>query len=215
MNDKISLHPFHFAGQNFSLGERWLWHEGHLLLADLHFGKTTHFRANGLPLPHASRHADQQTLANVLQDVNPEKVIFLGDLFHSRDNIETDEVAMLLGLFPATEFILVRGNHDKFHDSTYRWLNLHVCDEMNLGPFTLSHEPKPKSKDINIHGHLHPAARLGGVGKQSIRLPCFHFTSRSVCLPAFSVLSGTKTIKPKKGEAVVAISGQSFLAFCP
>lgn len=35
-----------------------------------------------------------------------------------------------------------------------------------------SHEPSNKGL-FNVHGHLHPAIRLKGKGRQKLELPCF------------------------------------------
>jgi hypothetical protein len=46
---------------------------------------------------------------------------------------------------------------------------------------------------------------LQGLGKQSLRLPCFYFAKDHCILPAFSKFTGTALIDPAKNDNVFAI----------
>ncbi|MDX5319493.1 MAG: phosphoesterase, partial [Bacteroidota bacterium] len=59
-----------------------------LLIADLHLGKTLHFRKNGLPIPAAAGLQDLHRLDTLIQQFEDAAIYFLGDLFHSEHNNE-------------------------------------------------------------------------------------------------------------------------------
>ena len=201
------------AGCSVQLGDRYLKKDDDLIVADLHFGKTMHFRKAGLAIPMQARDADQSAIYRLLTEHQPKRMIILGDLFHSEHNSEVEEVAMITSQFPDTEFILVRGNHDVMSESDYRSMDLETCDIMEWNGFILSHEPLEKlgGSALNMHGHLHPGIVLRGRAKQSLKIPCFHFDGERLCLPAFGALTGLMKVKPKKGHQIYGISeGSAF-----
>lgn len=180
-----------------------------LLIADLHLGKAQHFRKNGLPVPPGVQHENWDRLYSLLIDFKPERVIFLGDLFHSYLNTEYEDLVMLVRQFPHTTFELVRGNHDILEESSYKDLQMIIHDpELAIPPFNFSHFPKADSELpplYNLSGHVHPSIKLFGNGKQSIRLPCFYFGKQQGILPAFGSFTGTSGINPVKGDRVFVI----------
>ena len=78
----------------------WLPHYKTLLAADLHFGKINHFRRAGIPVPPKANDRNTETLIDVLNETGAERVIFLGDLFHSHYNEEWSVVGQVLRLAP-------------------------------------------------------------------------------------------------------------------
>ena len=83
-----------------------------LLLADLHFGKINHFRKSGIPVPPKANNRNSEFLIDLLNRIKPERVIFLGDLFHSHYNEEWEVLGQVLKHFSSCKFELVKGNHD-------------------------------------------------------------------------------------------------------
>ena len=67
------------------LAEKVLFLPAHnsLLVADVHFGKVNHFRKSGIAVPVIANDKNASTLIDVIQQLKPQRVIFLGDLFHS------------------------------------------------------------------------------------------------------------------------------------
>ena len=61
-----------------------------LILSDLHFGKTGHFRKAGIPVPQQVYKEDLQRLVELIQYFNPTQIIAVGDLFHSHANLELE-----------------------------------------------------------------------------------------------------------------------------
>lgn len=197
------------------LSQRALYWEAQkmLLLADLHLGKVNHFRKAGLPVPVKANEKNVELLLESIQLTKPERVIFLGDLFHSHYNEEWEVFGQLLKNFPAISFELVVGNHDILSDHQYQKLGIILHQELQVGPFLLTHHPLENysGEMYNLAGHVHPGARLIGKGRQSITLPCFYFGKQQGILPAFGVFTGLARILPKKDDHVFIIAENKIL----
>ncbi len=66
--------------------QRALWQAdtGLLLVADLHLGKAESFQASGIPLPSDGDLGNLNQLLELAAQLQPERVVVLGDLIHSR-----------------------------------------------------------------------------------------------------------------------------------
>lgn len=204
---------FEFLGVRLWLhpGKVVYWEEEKaLLLADLHLGKTRHFRKAGIPMPLESAETDLKALEAALGWYPLETVYFLGDLFHSDRNLDWGHFADLLGRWPGIRFVLVVGNHDIFPETVYKEAGLDLVPEgLCLGPFFLSHipvEPDAVPESFyNLAGHLHPGVVLQGGGRQFLKLPCFYFGSAGGVLPAFGALTGTMALQPEEDDQVFVV----------
>ncbi len=182
-----------------------------LILSDLHFGKTGHFRKAGIAVPQNVYKEDLQRLVSSIQHFNPSQLIIVGDLFHSQENKELDWFKRWRADFSSIHFQLVKGNHDILHNEWYKEAGMIVHDEeLVVNDFSFRHDPDselltPNSGLFSFTGHIHPGISIHGLAKQSLHFPCFYFTSDHCVLPAFSRFTGTHTIEPKKGDAVFAI----------
>jgi uncharacterized protein len=181
-----------------------------LLLSDTHFGKTGHFRKNGIGVPQAVFQEDMQRMVDLLGFFKPERLIVVGDLFHSAANLEMDLFAKWRKDFEQLELLLVMGNHDILGDQWYQSNQIAIHKGIfQQGPFQFVHEPMAFTKDPDngflFSGHLHPGVSLSGMGKQNLHFPCFYFTKTTCILPAFSRFSGTATVKKKKDNTIFAI----------
>ncbi|MCB0487461.1 MAG: ligase-associated DNA damage response endonuclease PdeM [Cyclobacteriaceae bacterium] len=180
--------------------------EKSLLLADLHLGKINHFRRAGIPLPSKANDENLERLIDLINKTNADRVIFLGDLFHSHYNSEWESLGQVLRHFPGCEFHLVLGNHDIMSQLQYERYRIKICDELHLGPLLLTHELMDNSQKYNLAGHVHPGVRLTGRGKQSMMLPCFYFGERKGLMPAFGSFTGLARVAIKKEDRVFAIA---------
>lgn len=203
---QLLLHPFHCA----------FWVEAQtLLLADLHLGKAHHFRRAGLAVPLAVADANLDKLTSVIWDFQPRRVLFLGDLFHSVYNRQWAEFCGVLEQFPNIAFELVIGNHDILDPSFYlqAGLKLHL-DRLVEGPFLFSHHPleePPSAPLYPLAGHLHPAVRLLGAGRQRLTLACFFFGKMQGLLPAFGEFTGLSVQSCGPEDRVYVIAGEEIL----
>lgn len=267
-------HLHSIQGQNLWLShERGIFWEQEraLIVSDLHFGKTGHFRKSGIPVPqHVYKH-DLQRLIAMIQFFQPDKLIVVGDLFHSRENKELELFLKWRQDFPHLVIELIMGNHDILHKSWYRQAAISISPKaLRIKDFNFRHDleipgltipevpivkvgkesrtvvaldpQNTRLPDISLgraemgraemgkaemgkadivrqesplgleetpsylfSGHIHPGIAIRGLGKQSLRFPCFYFTEKFCVLPAFSRFTGTFLIEPNDGEQVFAI----------
>lgn len=177
-----------------------------LLLADLHFGKVEHFRKNGFAIPGNVSQQDLARLKKLILNTKAQKIVFLGDLFHSDLNDAWFDFQSLLKELNTFQFHLVIGNHDILDVREYQ--NLHIHHQMEVGDFVCTHEPLEVIVEgkYNLCGHIHPAVRLRGKGRQSLRMPCFYFGPHTGILPSFGSFTGLHVVKPMEGDRVFVVN---------
>lgn len=178
-----------------------------LIVSDLHFGKTGHFRKWGIGIPQTIYKEDLQRLIDLLHHFRPSQLIVVGDFFHSAANTELDWFRRWREDFSHIKIILVRGNHDILKDTWYKETAIEVVHPaLQTGPFLFSHDQCKTSPDLySICGHIHPGVLLHGLGKQSLRFPCFYFAHNHCILPAFSKFTGAVAMDKASAQAVYAI----------
>ena len=186
-----------------------------LMIADPHFGKAATFRAGGLPVPETTTAAMLDRLTALLALTRAERLLCLGDLLHARaGRSETTlaAVATWRRTHAQVDFHLVRGNHDAAAgDPPADWAITCLDEPVLEAPFAWRHHPAPHEGAYTIAGHLHPAVRLSGAGRQSATLPCFYFGAQVAVLPAFGEFTGAALVRPMPGERVFVLAGQSIL----
>ncbi|MEO9061054.1 MAG: ligase-associated DNA damage response endonuclease PdeM [Nitrosospira sp.] len=200
------------------LPQRALWWpaEKTLLVADVHLGKGATFRALGQPLPRGSSSRDLQRLAMLVVELQAQRLVVLGDFWHSRQGL-TPALFQALQRWRSQhaqlQVMLVRGNHDRAISRSGLPASLGI--ELVEEPFPLApgmyacHAPPlqvaglPLAGDngtsnmpeaFYLAGHLHPAVRLAGKDHDSARLPCFVWQAGQLVLPAFGSLTGHLTL---------------------
>ena len=194
-----------------------------LLVADLHLGKDTTFRREGLAVPRGSSAQTLRCVMEMVRETNAKDVIILGDLFHARTSLSA-EICELFADFlrslSSVHVTLVKGNHDRSAGPTPRDWPLQVIEsELRRGPYQLSHFPGVASPEypLRIAGHTHPAVRLRGEMQYEGKLPCFHFDSHQRCLtlPAVGDFTGTQRIHPEPDDRIWVITGEEVIELNP
>ncbi|MEO6696312.1 MAG: ligase-associated DNA damage response endonuclease PdeM [Ignavibacteria bacterium] len=181
-----------------------------LLASDLHIGKTGHFRNAGIPIPAELAFADLNTLDRIFDEFEIEKFIILGDLFHAELNFDWRILAEWRENYKQLQIQLVKGNHDILQESIYKELNIEVFKSMVLNKFLFIHNFNHTDNEgdfFKICGHIHPAVRLHGKGRQAVTMPCFYFGNSFGILPAFGRFTGKYIINPKQDQSVFIITG--------
>ncbi|MEJ7913802.1 MAG: ligase-associated DNA damage response endonuclease PdeM [Chitinophagaceae bacterium] len=184
-----------------------------LVVSDLHLGKTGHFLKAGIAVPQLVYKEDLQRLLDLLLYFKPEQLIVVGDLFHSVANKELELFARWRIDFPYLKIILVKGNHDILKRDWYLQNNIEVVDTtLNIGDFSFTHDQcDADAGSYSFCGHIHPGIVLNGMGKQTLRFPCFYFAPDHCILPAFGKFTGLANIHPSKKDVVFAIADDSLI----
>jgi DNA ligase-associated metallophosphoesterase len=176
------------------LGGLW-WPEQRLLaVADLHLEKGAAFAARGLALPPYDTVDTLAALSRLIDRYRPEVVVALGDSFHNSkvaEELTAQHAAAISALQQGRHWVWIAGNHDPVPPQR---LGGEVRDELMLGPLTFRHQPTPGPAPGEISGHLHPAAKLRGVGG-SVRRRCFVTCGTRVVMPALGAYAGGLNVR--------------------
>lgn len=197
-------------GQTFMLSpQKCLYWPKHqlLLIADAHFAKETHFRKHGIAVPHGILQYDLLRIEKLIQQFQPKEIIFLGDMFHSEENDGLNEF-INWRKNQTINLTLIIGNHDILPAEWYVFANIKcIPNKLQIDNIVLSHDQLPENTNgvINFFGHLHPAVRLSGAAKQSLRLSCFWLGENFMVMPAFGRFTGAKSIRPEKTDTIYAV----------
>jgi len=219
-------HKIHHQQFWLTTGRSMFWEgEKALIVSDLHFGKTGHFRKSGIAVPPSVFTEDLQRLVTQIQYFQPRELIIVGDMFHSHANKELELFLKWRSDLPDVNIRLIRGNHDILEEDWY------AAAGIELSPQTLSRRDFHFVHDMEDHlnknegfvengnaedsyfisGHIHPGIRIQGAGKQSLCFPCFYFGRKYAVLPAFSRFTGVAMIYPEAEEQVFAIVNQELI----
>ncbi|MGO1869325.1 MAG: ligase-associated DNA damage response endonuclease PdeM [Sphingobacteriaceae bacterium] len=202
MNKRIELNGVDL----WLLPERALYipEEKALIISDWHLGKLRHFRSEGLFVPDPGIGSELERLDRLLKQYAVTRLIFLGDLFHSRWNKDWDTFKSYATRLnnSGIKLELTRGNHDILDPEHFRGMSMLVSDSIVFkGDILLSHDRLMlRSPRTQIVGHIHPGCLIDVGARQSFKLPCFHLQDRILTLPAFGLYTGLHILK-KTGDS--------------
>ncbi|MEM1432976.1 MAG: ligase-associated DNA damage response endonuclease PdeM [Pseudomonadota bacterium] len=195
-------------GQRLSLlPERAVWWPAQraLLVADVHVGKGTSFRRRGMAVPTGSSAATLDRLRALILRHEAERLIVLGDFLHAE--LDPPIVQLIDGWrasLPATEVVLVLGNHDRAL-ARQPLSGIDATDCCELAGIDLLHDA-PDDERAAVSGHLHPCVRVGLNRSDQLRLPVFWVRGQQLVLPAFGEFTGGQLVQPTSGDRVYAIA---------
>ena len=179
-----------------------------LLISDVHLGKVGHFRKFGAAVPRKAIHKNFILLDELVGHFQPFHIVFLGDLFHSSINREWNLFENWVEK-TASKITLIIGNHDIISPEKFSSVGIEIFKELVIEGFLLTHHPEERDGLFNFCGHIHPAVRLKGFGRQSLKLPCFFKTKKQMILPAFGEFTGNYTLTPKREDEIfVVVEGE-------
>jgi DNA ligase-associated metallophosphoesterase len=164
-----------------------------LLIGDLHLGKITHFRKEGIAIPNRASENNFERLNEIIQNTGAVRIIFLGDLFHSEYNSEWEIFRSWRHEHACLDMLIVIGNHDVLPVSMFLEADLQVfANDFEENDFIFTHHPKVDLDPAKFvfAGHIHPVFKTYGKGRQSLRLPCFIVDKNQAILPSFGVFTG-------------------------
>lgn len=212
--------PFNLLGEDLILlPQRAIYWQQQktLIAADVHLGKVGHFRKAGIAVPRDMEQDDLAILSDLIDEHRPEKILFLGDLFHSDMNADWDWFTLWRRRHAKIKITLIKGNHDIIHDRHYTELDIDLHDELQVGPFLMLHHPLT-SKQMEqatayaFCGHIHPGVELVGRGRQRATLPCFAFGAKQGILPSFGRFTGKVAIRNQKTDRIFGVLKDKVIA---
>ena len=182
-----------------------------LLVADPHFGKGAAFRFAGFPVPAGTTAENLARLDRLIDRWPARRLLFLGDFLHAKEGRSPrtfDAIGKWRETHAGMEVVLVRGNHDRHAGDPPDSLEIDCKEEPVIeGGLALAHRPHPVPGLQFVAGHIHPAVRLVGRGRQRKRLPCFWSTPDGLVLPAFGDFTGAGFVEPEARDRVFVIAG--------
>lgn len=190
-----------------------------LLVADVHLGKDTAFRIAGIPIPGDATADSLARLSSALERSQARRLIFLGDLVHARTSLDAMTVATIQAWreqHREIEMLLVPGNHDARSGTLPPELQIETtADELIEPPFVFKHHPEASPHGYALAGHIHPAIRLAGRGRQKERVACFLLRPQYGLLPSFGTFTGGYDITAQPGDGVFAVTGEQVIPIQP
>lgn len=182
-----------------------------LVLADMHLGKLVHFRKKGIFAPVRTINEDLETMLSLIKSLEPNEVVFLGDLFHSEANSEYHHFIEAVELFPKVQFTLTKGNHDIIPEALFNDTRIEITSEKVLKNNIVLRHQLPKALSLEsfyIIGHIHPGYRFHGMGRQNYTLSCYHRSGHFLTLPAFGKHTGLFTPDFLPEDAIYVIMNE-------
>lgn len=198
-----------------------IWPRRHtVIVADTHFGKSSHFGRHGIAVPAGTDEADRHRLTQLVTDFGARRLIILGDFLHAPLTDGTPEADALqqwaeqLAMF--LEIHVVAGNHD-LHASRLpplqwwesQWIDPPFCfiHDANRGRFTGA------DSLFTVSGHVHPVIRLRSLGKNMLRVPIFWQKTAGLILPSFGQFTGGFAITPGDGDRIFGVAPNAIVPF--
>lgn len=185
-----------------------------LILSDIHIGKGTVFRKAGIPIPQGIMDDDLMIISGLIQRLNPEKCIIVGDLIHALSGI-SENVKNSLGDWLSKincEIHLVLGNHDysllKHLPSDWS-LQIHK-EGLLIEPFYFSHFPVRHKQWFVWSGHLHPKVEIRNAYDRLV-LRCFQVFDDMAIIPAFGFFVGGTMVRKSKDCKIYVIADDSVM----
>jgi uncharacterized protein len=138
-----------------------------LLVADAHFGKSSSFRALGVPVPSGTTTENLNVLSQLLATTQAQRIIFLGDFLHSaRAHAASTQgaIAAWRAQHADITLTLVRGNHDAHAGDPPAALQIDMVDEPLLlqAAESTAAASNPSIDPPTIASIITPSTRLPG-----------------------------------------------------
>jgi DNA ligase-associated metallophosphoesterase len=170
-------------------GSLWLEAQATIVVADLHLEKGSAFAARGQMLPPYDTGDTLERLEAEIESLDPKGIVFLGDSFHDgggEGRLGSADLMRLTALARGRSLVWIIGNHDR---DGPRNLPGEVLSSLTVDGLLLTHEPGAGPARGELAGHLHPCAKVAGVGG-SVRRRCFVTDGERMILPAFGAYAG-------------------------
>lgn len=200
-----------FAGHGFDLhpSGALFWRDASLLVVgDLHLEKGSSYHRSGQFLPPYDTAQTLARLAQVIAELAPRRLLFLGDIFHDGAawaRMVPQDRQTLSDITDTHETIWVEGNHDQ----SFVPPGHSACAAHEEGGIVFRHIMDEADQRPEISAHYHPTGVVSHRGAR-LRRPCFVQASTRMVVPAFGVLTGGLDCR---GAALAALHGEATKLF--
>ena len=185
------------------------WRDASLLIVgDLHLEKGSSYHRSGQFLPPYDTAQTLARLVQVLTELAPRRLLFLGDVFHDGaawTRMVPQDRQTLLDITEARDTIWVEGNHDQ----SFVPPGHSAVTEIEIAGIVLRHIMDEADGRPEISAHYHPAALIHHRGSR-VRRPCFVRAAGRLIMPAFGVLTGGLDCRD---DALAALRGRDTQLF--
>jgi DNA ligase-associated metallophosphoesterase len=194
------------------LPERAVWWPDaqRLIVADIHLGKDTLFRARGVAMPETITTSDLSRLASLIQKLDARELWVLGDFLHGPEsNVPhvIDAIATWRNQLAGRHITLVVGNHDRSAGRLPEHLAIQTVSRLECDGVACVHDPADAAINSQnrptlptMAGHLHPGAYVDSGAVRGATLPCFVVEEDLLILPAYGRFTGTARVEPRQGR---------------
>ena len=183
--------PIHLAGERLMLDPSGVVHwpaQRMLVVADLHFEKSSSAALKGALLPPFDTCETLALLAGLVRKYDPRTILALGDSFHdarASTRLQYADQVKLAALAHGRHIVWVLGNHDPSPPD----LPGHATVEHRVGALVFRHQAVAGRVMGELSGHFHPKAAVPVRGTQVSR-PCFIADGFRLMLPAIGAYTG-------------------------
>jgi DNA ligase-associated metallophosphoesterase len=195
---------------------------GAVIVADIHFGKSSSFGRHGLAVPAGSDQEDRARLTRLIESFDSHRLIILGDFFHeplqpkSAESIDLESWSAALAR-TGVRIQVIAGNHDRGVQSGWRGSMEWIEGELREPPFRFVHDSARRNAvrqgAFTLSGHIHPVMALRGLRKRVARVPVFWQREQGMELPSFGSFTGGYLISPAPGDRIYAVSPEGVVPF--
>ena len=183
-----------------------------LVVADLHLGRI-------VPrYPKIVEGVKQalQRLSGALEHTQANRLLFLGDLFHMRNNYHHDVVHVFEQWrmrYSTVEMLLIRGNHERAMGDPPAQLQLTCMDPgYHESGVTFLHEPRQMSQ-FTMCAHLHPCLLVPTNRALATTVPCFVWNEDYLYMPAFEDTIPGRVVSRRFDEQYACIHNQMVVTY--
>lgn len=215
MQTSVELAPGRIAHAS---GALWLPVIRTTLIADVHLGYGWAQRRRGQLGPVTDGGAYDKLQA-LLAELNPETLVFLGDIVHAPRPglLERELVERTLRLATDTgRVVFVRGNHDRGFARDFPQFAVQVVEHFEAGDLVAIHGDRPTAEEERRHvvvGHLHPAVAVRDDAGATQRIPVFLTGTKASVLPAFSPFAAGFNVNAGMPQETRRLLGEDITAF--
>ncbi|MGC6537424.1 MAG: ligase-associated DNA damage response endonuclease PdeM [Candidatus Puniceispirillaceae bacterium] len=167
----------------------------YLLVSDLHLEKGAAL-STAAPIPQFDTADTLARLQTTITRFNPQKIICLGDSFHSNERafrMPATYSDQLQKMGELAEFIWITGNHDSILPDR---LPGKIYTDYQIDNLRLTHEADNLPMTPTLSGHFHPKARIK-LRARHLSTRCFVQNSLNIIMPAFGSYTGGLNIIDK------------------